>query len=245
MSSAHEINCPYCEKSITINVMDKGTSACLGGVLLKESYYAENENPISKKILDFACKSCGAQICTVAGFKSTGTSFLKAEMREQGGSLIIRHLGAGNPGIVNFSQLYPVPPNAGSDGNIPLPVGGVLPVFQAVVGDIYIYKHIDPPIQICNESQTGYFTVSMKLNNEPGFGKHTDIWGKAICAQHPHLPNCVTYNLSDPGDRIHLTYNMFSKYLLDKGKIGIADLIEMPIEKQYKLLLDTLEEEKK
>jgi hypothetical protein len=245
MSLAHELNCPFCEKSITINVMDKGTSACIGGILLKESYYAENDKPVSKKILDFACKHCGTQICAVAGFKSNGQSFLKTEIREQGGSLTIRHLGGGNPGIVNFSLLYPVPPQADNQGNIPLPAGGSIQVFQAVVGDIYIYKHIDPPIQVCNETQTGYFTVSRKLSNEPGFSQHAEIWGKAICAQHPHLQNCVTYNLSDPGDRIHLTYNMFSKYLLDKGKMGIKDLVEMPVEQQYKLLLDTLKEEKK
>jgi hypothetical protein len=225
--------------------MDKGTSPCIGGVLLRESYYSENDLPVSKKILDIACKNCGAQISAVAGFKSDPTSFLEKESREQGGSLTIEHLGAGNPGIVNFSLLYPVPPQADNQGNIPLPVGGKISVFQAVVGDIFIYKHIDPPIRICNETQTGYFTVSKKLSNDPGFSQHAEIWGKAVCAQHPFLQNCVTYDLSNPGDRIHLTYNMFSKYLIDKAKIGIADLRKMPLEDQYKLLLDTLKSENK
>ena len=39
-----------------------------------------------------------------------------------------RSIFCASPGIVNFSQLYPTPPNSDVHGNIPLPSGGEIRV---------------------------------------------------------------------------------------------------------------------
>lgn len=243
------ISCPFCGSDIQFNVMKKGATLCFGGVVVQEKYkvICDDAEKVAKTI-DFVCKKCGSKSTVDVslvedGVKGFGVSS-KRMIRSECGSLTIRHLGTGNPGIVNFSMLYPVPPQVDNQGNIPLPSGGTIQVFQACVGDIYIYRHIDPPIQVINESQTGFFRVAKKLNSDPGFTEWANIWGKAICAQHPHLQNSQTYSISHPGDRIHLTYNVFSKYLVDKGKITAQQMVEMPLDEQYGILNETLADER-
>jgi len=245
--ASYAIDCPHCGETLYVGVRDKGPSTCIGGALLNESYYIEPGSGAPSKLLDIVCKSCGAELTiNAAPSKSdarTATGAMLHLERSTCGALTIKHLGSASPGIVNFSQLYPTPPNSDVHGNIPLPSGGEIRVFNACVGDIYLVTHIDPPIQVINETQTGYFSVSRRLHNEPGFTKTAHIWGKAIVAQHPHLHNAVTYDIAHPGDRIHLTYHAFGRYLLDKNVLSVEELTQMPLDAQYQAFLDAVKDE--
>lgn len=249
MSSAYySYKCPYCKKDLDIGVMDKGPSMCVGGAIVDDRYLLAPKQSSSVKILDVVCKSCGTEITVEAPTKQDdrerSLSALLNTERSTCGALTIKHLGGGTPGLVNFSELYPRPPQADNQGNIPLPVGGEIRVFNACVGDIYIFRRIDPPIQVINESQTGYFSVSLKLHNQQGFTKTAHIWGKAVVAQHPHLQNAVTYEIEHPNDRIHLTYHVFRTYLLDNNLATIDQLVEMNSEDQYEMFLKAVGSEK-
>ena len=248
-----EFDCSFCGNQIQLVVNERAPAVCVGGITLSESYITGQNQEQLEKSVELVCKKCGARSRAAVALsedRSVGEAraidwrIENLQMaRSQGGSLTIRHLGTRNPGIVNFNHLYPVPPQVDNQGNIPLPVGGIIRVFRAVVGDIYIFRRVDPPIEVCNESQTGYFAVSKKLSQDPGFTEHANIWGKAVVAQHPHLQRCVTYNIQDPGDRIHLTYNHFSVFLMEKNLLTVEELAEVPAEQQFERLIRALAEE--
>lgn len=248
MSSAfYSVDCPNCGENIDIGVKSQGPSLCIGGTIIQDRYYIEPGKTGTSKLLDIVCKSCGTMIVANAATEQEDhRNMLGATLRLEratGGALTIKHLGGGTPGVVNFSELYPRPPQADNQGNIPLPVGGTIGVFSAHVGDIYVYRRIDPPIQVINESQTGYFSVSRKLHNEAGFSKTSHIWGKAIVAQHPHLQNSIVYEISHPNDRIHLTYHVFRSLLLERGLVTIDRLVDMPDDEQFQMFLDAVKNE--